>query len=221
MAMPESGPVDAFEAPVAQIVEGAVELALQVVVRRSRDDDAAGVGELLEPGGDVDALAVEVAIWLVHHVAEIDPDAEADPLGVRPLGLALCRPLLQQDGAAHGVDDARELDERAVAHQLDRTPPVLGDQRLHEFAAQCLQTGKRAVLVALDERRKADHVGRHDGGDPALDPWRQPHLPDRRARAAPVLDYVFGHVLGHVPGPCARPAAAGRRRQKRSSRRWK
>ena len=39
------------------------------------------------------------------------------------------------DGALHGIDHAAELAQRAVAHELDDTALVLGDQRLDEGLA--------------------------------------------------------------------------------------
>ena len=43
-----------------------------------------------------------------------------------PVGHAL----LDRDGAGDRVDHAGELDDRAVAHQLDDAAPVLGQQRV-------------------------------------------------------------------------------------------
>ena len=71
------GPLDVLEAQVAERREAAVELALKVVVGRARDHHGAGISDALEAGGDVDAVAVEVAVLLADHIAEIDADAEA------------------------------------------------------------------------------------------------------------------------------------------------
>ena len=75
-------------------------------------------------------------------------------------------PLLDRDRAAHRVDHARELDQGAVAHELDEAAAVLGEERLDQLPAQRLQPGERAGLVALHEPAVADHVGRHDGRQP-------------------------------------------------------
>ena len=48
------------------------------------------------------------------------------PLGHRPLHL---------DRAAHRIDDARELDQQAVAGGLDDAAAVLGDLRIDQLAA--------------------------------------------------------------------------------------
>ena len=61
-----------------------------------RDADAAGLGQRLQPGRDIDAVAEEIAA-LDDDVAEIDADAQADP-PVRPAApaLAAAMPLLQR-----------------------------------------------------------------------------------------------------------------------------
>ena len=51
------------------------------------------------------------------------------------------------DRAFDRIDHARELDQRAVAHELDHPAVVLGDQRLDELLAQRLQARVRARLV--------------------------------------------------------------------------
>ena len=91
--------------------------------------DAAGLGHLLQPGGDVDAIAVEIAA-LDHHVAEIDADAQYNALVVGERRRSpLAMPLLQLDRAGDGVHGAGELDQHAVAHHLDDAALMLRNQR--------------------------------------------------------------------------------------------
>ena len=73
------------------------------------------------------------------------------------------------DGAGDGVDHAAELAQRAVAHELDDAAMVLRDQRLDEALAVLLEALERSRLVALDQARIADHVGRENGGKAAVD----------------------------------------------------
>jgi hypothetical protein len=47
-------------------------------------------------------------VLLNDHVAEVDADAEPDPLLLRHLGLALGHAALDLHSAAHGVDNAME-----------------------------------------------------------------------------------------------------------------
>jgi hypothetical protein len=41
--------------------------------------------------------------------------------------------LLDFDGTLHGLDDAGELDQRAVAHQLDDAAAMRGDLGVDQF----------------------------------------------------------------------------------------
>ena len=52
-----------------------VELVLDVIVDGLRDADGTGLGERLEPGGDVDAVAENV-VAVDDDVAEINPDPQ-------------------------------------------------------------------------------------------------------------------------------------------------
>jgi hypothetical protein len=85
-----------------------------VVVDRPRDQDAAWLGELLQAGGDVDAVAVDV-LAVDDHVAEVDADAERKPVLGRQGGVALAQGLLDADSAGQRLDDAREVGQHAVA----------------------------------------------------------------------------------------------------------
>jgi hypothetical protein len=100
----------------------------------------------------------------VNHVAEIDPDAEADALVLGHVRLTLGYALLDEYGAAHCVDHAHKFDQCPVAHELNDAPLVFFNKRLDELPAMCLEPSEGAVLVALHERRVANHVSGQDGG---------------------------------------------------------
>ena len=93
------GPRNVLHLLLAGEVERQAKLALQVVVDGAGEQHAAGVAELLQPGGDVDAVAEQV-VALDHHVAEIDADAEDDAALGRDIRLRGGRFLLQGDRAA-------------------------------------------------------------------------------------------------------------------------
>jgi hypothetical protein len=63
----------------------------------------------------------QVAITLLDHVAEVDADPKVDAAHGRQPSVAFGHPVLHLDSAAHGIDDASELDENAVARPLDDT----------------------------------------------------------------------------------------------------
>jgi hypothetical protein len=176
------GSFDALKPPLAEVLEVTAEPAPEVVVGGAGDDHAAGLRELLEAGRDVHAVAVEVAVGLVDDVAEVDADPEADALVLGDVPLPLGHASLHEDGAADRVDDAGELAERAVAHELDDAAPVLGDERPDELLAVGLEALEGPALVPLHQARVADHVGRQNGGEPTLDPRRRHGRPSAGGR---------------------------------------
>jgi hypothetical protein len=72
--------------------------------------DTAGLGIALQACGDVDAVAHQVAIGLLDHVAEMNTNAEFDAV----LGCQACiahrHSVLHFNRAAHGFNDAPKLD---------------------------------------------------------------------------------------------------------------
>ena len=89
-----------------------------------------------EPRGDVDAVAHQVAIALLDHVADMDADAKDDLTVLGHAGVALDHRVLHFDGAPHGVDGAAELDDASVAGALDDTAVVHCDRWVNEVATQ-------------------------------------------------------------------------------------
>ena len=79
---------------------------------------AARIGKLLKARGDIDALAVPVRP-LDDHLAEIDADAHVDALVLGKACVSLRHAALDVDGAFDRVDDARELGQKPIAHQLE------------------------------------------------------------------------------------------------------
>src|SRR5262249_29886058 len=80
------------------------------------------------------------------------------------------------DGTAHCVDNAGELDEQPVTRGLNDASAMLLDFGVRQFAAQCRQSGMRALLVLPHEARIAGNVGGQNGGQPALDPLLLPRI---------------------------------------------
>ena len=80
-----------------------------MVVGGARDNHAAGLGELLEPGGDVDAVPVQIPVLLSDHIAEVDAYTEVDALFLGCLHLALRHATLDRHSAHRGVDDGGKL----------------------------------------------------------------------------------------------------------------
>ena len=103
----------------AEIGDGEIEPPLHLPVGVLGKTDRAGLGDALQSRGDIDAVAHQIAVALLDDVAEMNADAEDDAAILGHAGVALDHRVLNFDGAAHGVDDAAELDDRAVAGALD------------------------------------------------------------------------------------------------------
>ena len=71
------------------------------------------------------------------------------------------------DRAAHGIDDAGELHQQAVAGGLDDAAVVLGDLRVEKLMAQRLEAFLRALLVRPHQPRIPRHIGGEDRGEAA------------------------------------------------------
>ena len=127
-------PLDVLQRLLAHVLEGEVEPVADMVAHRAGDGDAARPGDALEPRRDVDAVAEDV-VALDDDVAEIDADAELDAAVLRHVGVALAHPALDLGGAGDGVHDARELDQHAVAGELDDAALMLGDLGVDQLVA--------------------------------------------------------------------------------------
>ena len=141
--------------------EGEVKLTLEMVIDGAGHRDAPGLAQLLQACGDVHPVAIDVAINQ-RDIAQVDADPEHDPLGVRQPGVALRDCRLDRHGAGHGIDDALEHQERAIAHQLDDPAVMARDQRVDEFGTDSLEPGDGPRLVGLHHPRVAHDIGRDD-----------------------------------------------------------
>ena len=72
-----------------------------MVIGGTRDDDAVRFAEALQPGGDIDAIAVDV-VAIDDDVAEIDADPERDPR-VLGEGLTLASAIARWISTAHAT----------------------------------------------------------------------------------------------------------------------
>ena len=115
---------DVLERDLADRLEAGRDLAARMVDRGAGDIDRPALGDLLQSHGDVDALAVDIAV-LEDDVAEIDADPQIEPaLGGNIVG-RVGEVALRLDGAFDSVDDAVEGDQRPVAGGLDDAAAAL------------------------------------------------------------------------------------------------
>jgi hypothetical protein len=78
---------------------------------------------------------------------------------MRQPGVALDHAVLHFDRAAYGIDDAAELDERAVAGALEHPSVMRWDRRVNEVAAQSPKPRQSAVLIRAGHAAETDDIG--------------------------------------------------------------
>ncbi|MGY3156261.1 hypothetical protein ACVW0V_005401 [Bradyrhizobium elkanii] len=168
---------DVLDGLVAEILEAQIFQAIaDLIADRAGNADAAGLGQRLQAGRDVDAVAEDVGT-VNDHVAKIDADAKLHPARRRDVGVALRHPALNLGRAQHRIDDAMKFDQQAVAGGLDDAAAILGDGRIDQLDAMGFEARKGARLVSLHQAAIADHVGGEDRSEPALWSWHV-HLND-------------------------------------------
>src|ERR1700722_16165080 len=105
---------DVLELGLAEVGDRQIKPSFDLTIGVLRKADRAGTCDPFEARRDIDAVAHQVAVAFLDHVAEMDAYAELDAALGRQPGVALDEAVLHLDGAAHGVDHAAELDEAAV-----------------------------------------------------------------------------------------------------------
>ena len=105
------GPRDVLELVLPEIDDGLIESRLHLPISVVGKTDPARLGDAFQSRRDIDAVAHQIAVALLDHVAEMNADPELDAAIRRQAGVALDHAVLDLDGAAHGVDDATELND--------------------------------------------------------------------------------------------------------------
>ena len=153
---------DVLELRRAEIVNLEIEPRFDLPIGVVGDANSSGLGDTLQTCSDIDAVAHQVAVALLGHVAYMDGDAKFDPLIGGDLSVALNHRPLDFDGAVDRVDDAPELDNRSVAGALDYPAMIHGDGWIDQIGSERPQPGQNAVLVGSGKARIADDVGHQD-----------------------------------------------------------
>ena len=102
---------DVLELGRAEIGDREVEPPFDLPVGVLGETDRPRLGDALQPRGDIDAVAHQIAVALLDNVAKMNADAKFDAPSGGDASVALDEAGLHLDGAAHGVDHASELDD--------------------------------------------------------------------------------------------------------------
>jgi hypothetical protein len=138
---------DVLERLLAQVDESLVDAVANLLVGGSRHAHAAGLTDALQPCGNVDAIAHQIAIALFNHVANMDAEAKLDPPVFGDACVSLDHSILHFDRAAYGVNRATELDYRAVAGALNDASVMSDYCRVDNIAAEPSEACECPVLV--------------------------------------------------------------------------
>jgi hypothetical protein len=149
---------DILELLLAEIDEGFAQTVARQTPGVLREHDAARFADRLKAGGDIDAVAHEVAVAFLDHVAEMDADPELNPPVGRQAGVATAHAVLHLDRASHRIHDAAEHGENAVPGALHDPAMMCGDCGIDHVAAHRPDRRERAFFVPAREAAIADHV---------------------------------------------------------------
>ncbi len=140
------------------VLECGLDLALDLQIKRLGQTDAARLGHALEARGDVDAVAVECAIVLGDHIAQIEADAEVHLPVFGELTVVAGKLVLDIDRRAQRLHGAGELGKQVVAGRIDHAAVMAGDVISEDLPVlgQGLDSGG---LVVAHQSRVASHVG--------------------------------------------------------------
>src|SRR6516225_7706719 len=149
---------DVLELGWAEIGHREVEPPLDLPVGLLGEANRARLCDALQACGDIHAVAHQVAVALLHNIAEMNADTEFDALVGRDLGVALDHRPLDFDGAVHRIDDTAEFNDAAVASALDDAAMMHGDGGVDQVAPKGPEPRERAILVRASKPRITDDV---------------------------------------------------------------
>ncbi len=109
-----------------------------------------------------------MSVVLDDDVANVDADAIDDPFLFGDVGVMRADQVLDLDGTQDRLNRRGELDQKAIAHQLDDAPLTFSDLRCDQLFAMGFERGQDARLILPNEAAVADHVGGQYGGEAAF-----------------------------------------------------
>ncbi|MFK4696992.1 hypothetical protein ABIF42_002586 [Bradyrhizobium diazoefficiens] len=121
-----------FEVLLAQIAELNPDLALDLIVGRRRDADAAGLCDALKPRRNIDAVPKNV-MRFNNYVADIDAHTESNAPVFHITDCKFMNAGLELHRGSNRLDRARKLGQEPVPGVLHDVATVFSDCRLDSF----------------------------------------------------------------------------------------
>jgi hypothetical protein len=158
---------DVLDQLLAQIFKDHAAAMKQVIVHSSRDADLPALYQPLEPGGDVHAVAEDVALF-DHDVADVDANSEAHLSPFRLTFIGSCKRLLDLDCAVNRVEYAREFGKYAIAGGV-RDPTSMASDKLVDYSATGGQRRDRRFFIAVHQSAVALDIRGEDCSETSLE----------------------------------------------------
>ena len=148
-----------LELLLAHVADMKRELALDLLVGILGKADRAGAGQRLHASGNVDAIAVDVAL-VDDNITDVDADAEFDAANFGNGGVALGHGTLDFHGTTGCVDRARKFHQSTVTRGLDDTAAIFRHRGIDQFAATSLKGRESTFFINAHQAAIACYVGR-------------------------------------------------------------
>jgi hypothetical protein len=152
-----------FELMRSAILECSVELATQLSVHIFRNTYTARLGDAFQTRCNVHPFTEDV-VTFDDDISDMDADPKLDAPTLRHSGVAFCHPPLDVHRAASRFDDARKLDQDAIARGLDDPASMLGYFGIDKISSVGFKLRKRAFLVGSHKPAVSCDVCCQDSG---------------------------------------------------------
>ncbi|MFT7594378.1 MAG: hypothetical protein ACI8R4_001698 [Paracoccaceae bacterium] len=120
-------------------------------------------GQGLCPGGNIDPVAINVIV-LDNNLAQVDPDAQVDPILSRLPGHGVLNFYRALDSGCNTC----EFNKRTIPHQLDQTPVMAANRRFNKGATRIKYPCQRGRFVLGHHPAEANHIPHHNGRKPSV-----------------------------------------------------
>ena len=146
---------------LAEVLETGPEFAAHRHPHRLRHHDAASVCHRLQARGDIHPVAVDRAIGLADHVAQVQADAKAHLPLVRHIRHGLLNLLLRRHCRGNRPAGGLERRQHRVPGHIDHAPVARLDVNAKHLA-RGIQRGHRGGVVSGHQARESASVGCQD-----------------------------------------------------------